>query len=242
MSVQDAWVTKAPLFTAQNHLIECLPKNERHQLLRLCEPVDLVFAEILGKPGQRISHAYFPVDGYISLLQQTDGHQPVEVGLVGREGLLGAELALGGTTASLHAVVRGPGVALRVTQGVLRGLLSHDSALRLNLQRYVNVRMAQLASAVACQRFHLVGARLARRLLMSQDRACADILYVTHEDLAQMLGIRRVGVTIAAGELQRSGLIAYHRGELQILDRIGLQVRACSCYASDQRIYSAYMG
>lgn len=235
------WVTKATLITAQNHLIERLPREERRHLLTLCEPFDLVLADMLYAPGQATVHAYFPVDGFVSLLQQTDAHPPLEVSVVGREGMLGAELALGVMTTPLRAVVQGSGRAWRIEQVVLQRLLSQHSALLQIMQRYVYVLTAQLAAAVACQRFHLVGARLARRLLMSQDRAHSDTFHVTHEGLAQMLGVRRVGVTVAAGELQRSGLIAYHRGELQVLDRIGLLARACSCYDLDQQTYNASM-
>ena len=237
----DVLFTKAFLFTAQNALIQRLPRIEQRRLLKRCEPVDLVFAAMLGAPGQQTAHAYFPVNGYVSLLQQTGAQAPLEVGMVGREGMLGAELALGVTTTPLLALVRGSGAAWRIEQSALQEALAQSPALRQGLHRYVYVLLAQRAAAVSCQRFHLIEARLARQLLMSQDRAHADTFHVTHEDLAQMLGVRRVGVTVAAGELQRSGLIAYHRGDLRVVNRIALQSRACSCYALDQRIYDASM-
>ncbi|OYV34266.1 MAG: Crp/Fnr family transcriptional regulator [Thiomonas sp. 20-64-5] len=221
--------------------MERLPRTERRHLLALCEPVELVFRDVLCVPGQQTLHAYFPVDGFVSLLQQTDAHPPLEVAMVGSEGMLGAEMSLGVMPPPLLGVVQGSGRAWRVEQDVLQRLLLQHPVLRQSLQRYVYVLVAQLAAAVVCQRFHLIGARLARRLLMSQDRAHADRLHVTHEGLAQMLGTRRVGVTEAAGELQRSGLIAYHRGELQVLDRAGLLAIACSCYGRDLLIYDTSM-
>jgi CRP-like cAMP-binding protein len=228
--------------SAQNHLIELLPRAARLRLLARCEPVELVFSQTLCEPGMPTLHAYFPTQGFISLVAASDGHAGLEVGMVGREGLLGAQLALGVATSPLRALVQGPGLAWRIGSVALRDELAHSDALRRVLDRYVYVLMAQLAAAATCLRFHLIGPRLARWLLMSQDRAQSDQFRVTHEFLAYMLGVRRVGITAAAGGLQRSGLIRYRRGDLAVLDRPGLESAACGCYAADRRAYSELLG
>jgi CRP-like cAMP-binding protein len=164
------------------------------------------------------------------------------VGMVGREGMLGIQLALGVATEPLKALVQGSGHALRIRAAAFRRELLADQALRATIDRYVYVLFAQHARAAACLRFHQIEQRLARWLLMSHDRAHADSFRVTHEFLAYMLGVRRVGVTIAAGALQRRQLIVYDRGEMTIVDRAGLADVACSCYASDQAAYAEQFG
>jgi len=225
----------------ENYLIEQLPRKERTQLLAICKPVQLVLGEVLCDRDQPTRHVYFPVDGFISLLTHVDGHDSLEVGMVGREGMLGASMALGATRNPLRAIVQGPGAAWRVSSGAFRRELLRSTALQRSLARYVFVMMTQLASSAACLRFHLIGPRLARWLLMTQDRAHADSFHVTHEFLAFMLGVRRVGITTAAVSLQRLGLITYRRGELTVLDRRGLEAQACSCYATDTRTYAELM-
>lgn len=224
--------------TAQNLLIERLPLKERTSLLALCESVELVRAEVLSKPGTPSGHVYFPTEGSISLVATAEGTSGVEVGMVGREGMLGAELALDMATAPMHSLVQVPGVAWRVESGAFRRELESAAPLRRTLQRYLYVLMAQLATSAACLRFHLIRPRLARWLLMTQDRAHADNFHVTHELIGSMLGVRRVGVTVAAGALQRAGLISYHRGDFTVLDRKGLEAAACTCYAAGQKSYA----
>ncbi len=226
---------------AQNHLIEMLPRQDRLRLLVQCESVQLVVGEVLCEAGDTVHHAYFPVQGFISLLTRIEDHPSLEVGMVGREGLFGAALALGVGSAPQQALVQGPGAAWRISAAALRAEMALSSALRSNLLRYVFVMMEQMAMSATCLRFHLIGPRLARWLLMSEDRANASHFHVTHEFLASMLGVRRVGVTVAAGELQRQGLISYHRGEVQVLDRSGLETAACSCYARQRLSYLAQM-
>ena len=222
----------------ENHLIEMLPRKDRLSLLAICEPVQLVLSEVLYEPGKPTRHVYFPIDGFISLVAQLEGHPGLEVGMVGREGMLGAQLALGVVIAPLHAVVQGAGAAWRIGVRGFRRELAGSAALRQSMDRYIHVLMTQLAASAACVRFHLVGPRLARWLLMTQDRAHTDGFRVTHEFLAYMLGVRRVGITSAAVALQRSGLIEYHRGEVTVLDRKGLQAVACTCYAADLQAYT----
>jgi CRP-like cAMP-binding protein len=233
---------KATLAPAQNHLIELLPSKDKLRLLALCERVDLELSEVLCDPGEVTRYAYFPIDGFISLVAVVNGSPGVEVGMVGREGMLGAHLVLGVAESPLHAVVQGQGAAWRVPARAFRGELSRSSALNRHLHRYLYVLMAQQSTSAACIRFHLTGPRLARWLLMSQDRAQADRFHVTQEFLAYMLGMRRVGITAAAGALQKDGLIEYARGEVTVLDRSGLEAAACGCYATDQRAYSQLLG
>ena len=227
---------------AQNHLIELLPVADRSRIMALCEPVELVLSEVLCEPGKPTRHVYFPTQGYISLVALVDGSPGVEVGMVGREGMLGAQLVLGVATVPLHALVQGQGTAWRIATAPFKRELARSAALRRGLNRYLYVLMTQQASSAACLRFHLIGQRLARWLLMSQDRAHSDSFHLTHEFLAYMLGMRRVGITAAASALQRDGLIEYHRGEITVLDRSGLEAAACSCYATSEQTYSDLLG
>ena len=227
--------------TAENHLIERLPRKERQRLLALCEPIQLVLAEVLCQPDEPTRHVYFPTESFISLVAPVDGQPALEVGMVGREGMLGAHLALGVVTAPLHALVQGGGAAWRIATPAFRAELARSAPLQRSLNRYLYVLMAQLAASAACLRFHQIGPRLARWLLMTHDRAHADQFHVTHEFLSYMLGVRRVGITAAAGLLQRGGLIKYRRGELTVLDRPGLEAAACGCYALDRKAYAELM-
>lgn len=230
--------TVSILSTTQNHLIELLPAKPRLRLLAICEPVELAMAQILSEVGIPTRYVYFPTESFISLVTPINGRPVLEVGLVGREGMLGTQLVLGVGAAPLHALVQGPGAAWRIGAVAFRRELARNSALQRGLNRYVYVLMMQLASAASCLRFHQIGPRLARWLLMTQDRAHSDGFHITHEFLAYMLGVRRVGVTAAASVLQHGGLIKYHRGEIKVLNRRGLESAACSCYAADRKVYA----
>ena len=221
-----------------NHLIDLLPRKDRSRFIAACEIVDLPLAEVLCQPGKPTKYVYFPISGFISLVAVVTGKPGVEVGMVGREGMLGVQLALGVTTAPLHALVQGAGQAWRISTAAFKPELAASSALQSELNRYLYVLMSQLAESTACVRFHQIGPRLARWLLMSQDRSRSSSFEVTQEFLAYMLGVRRVGITEAAGALQTDGLISYSRGKLTVLNRRGLERAACSCYASDQKTYA----
>lgn len=223
--------------SAQNHLIEILARRDRRRLLAICEPVDLVLGQVLGEPATPTRHSYFPVNSFISLVAAVAGSPGIEVGMVGREGMLGAHLALGVGAAPLRAVVQGPGSAWRVGTGPFRRELARSVTLQRTLHRYLAALMTQLTNSVVCLRFHQIGPRMARWLLMSHDRAGADTFRITHEFLAYMLGVRRAGITSAATQLQRAGLIEYRRGVLTVLDRVGLETAACPCYALDRQAY-----
>jgi len=223
--------------TNQNQLIDQLPRKDRIRLLAACDEVDLVMSQVLCETGIATRYAYFPKRGYISLVTPIDGKPVLEVGMVGTEGMLGTQLVLGVAMTPLFAIVQGAGSAWRVSAATFRKELIRSKALQRSLDRYVQVTMTQLASSAACLRFHQIGPRLARWLLMTQDRAHANSFHVTHEFLAYMLGVRRVGVTTAAVALQRRGLIDYRRGDITIVNRRGLEASACSCYAADRQAY-----
>ena len=223
---------------AQNRLLENVASADRRRFLALCEPTHLVLGQVVCAPATPSRHLYFPIDGFISLIAVVPGSPGVEVGMIGREGMFGAHLALGVATTPLHAVVQGAGSALRIGKVAFRRELARSASLRREVDKYIAVLMAQLATSAACVRFHQIGPRLARWLLMSNDRAHADSFEMTQAFLAHMLGVRRVGVTAAAGALQRAGLIEYRRGLLTVLDRGGLEHAACACYADDQRAYA----
>ena len=233
------WRVRLP--TSQNQLIDRLPRRDRQRLLRLADDVQLRLSEVLGEVSERTRYVYFPVDSFISLVTSIDGKPVLEVGMVGREGLLGAQVSLGVVAQPLHALVQGPGSAWRIPLQPFQEELKRNGALQKILGRYVCVLMTQLASSAACTRFHEINPRLGRWLLMMQDRAHADSFGVTHEFIAYMLGVRRVGITAAAGALQKEGLIEYHRGKMTVLDRKGLESVACSCYADDCRAYARLM-
>ena len=213
-----------------NQLIGALPGKDRTGMLRRCETVSLEFGTVLCEPDQPYEYAYFPLSGFISLVEPVGNHEPLELGLIGNEGMLGVTLALGMDTAPLRGVVQGAGSALRLHRSQLRKEIQASSSLLNILQRYLYVTLAQLAQTAGCTHFHEIEARLARWLLMTHDRAHADHFHLTHKFLADMLGVQRSAVTIAAGALQKRKLIHYTRGEISILDRHGLEAASCKCY------------
>ena len=225
-----------------NRLLATLPRKHRERILSACEPVELAFGEVLAEPGERIRHLYFPTESFVSLVTPIDGHANLEVGLVGDEGVLGISLILGVDVSPLRAVVQGAGAALRIKATPFRREFDQNPALQRELKRYLYVVMAQLAQTAACTHFHVVETRLARWLLMTHDRAHSDAFHVTHEFLAYMLGVRRVGVTKAATSLQDRKLIRYSRGDIVVLDRRGLEAASCGCYAADNMSYARILG
>jgi CRP-like cAMP-binding protein len=228
--------------TSDNHLIDLLPRPERRRFLAQCEPVAMAMKDILVDAMTEPRHAWFPRTGFVSLIASIDGKPSLEVGMVGREGMLGTHLALACPVAPQQALVQGSGTAWRIGSRLFRAELGRSPALQRVMNRYMYVAMAQLAGTAACLRFHQIGPRLARWLLMSEDRALSPQFHVTQEFLAYMLGVRRVGVTTAAAALQRQGLITYRRGELTVNDRAGLELAACSCYAVDRGTYHTLLG
>jgi len=225
-----------------NRLLDALPRKDREQLLANCEQIELIFADVLYRPDELISHVYFPTASFVSLMTPINGGAGLEVKLIGNEGMLGITLMLGVDVAPFHALIQGAGPALRMTAPSFLRELEQSPALQQKLKRYLYVSMSQFAQTVACTRFHVVEARLARWLLMSHDRAHSDYFHVTHEIMAHMLGVRRVGITKAANSLLKQKLISYRRGDITILDCVGLEAASCGCYRAEKEIYERILG
>lgn len=222
-----------------NQMLATLPAEEYQRLLAAgLEPVTLAFGERLHEPGELIQHIYFPSAGLlVSLLTTLQDHMALEVGLVGSEGMVGLPVAQGIDTSSVHAVVQGPGQALRMESSRFRDALETSPVLQRTFHRYTYALIAQITQTAVCNRFHQVEARLARWLLMASDRLQSNPMRFTHEALADLLGVRRVGITVAASALQQQKLIQYSRGNIKILDREGLKASACECYQKIKDIF-----
>lgn len=215
-----------------NRLLAALPRGERAALLAHCVEVPLVLESRLCEAHLRIRHVLFPVSGSISLLAQVAGHPPLEIGIVGSEGVLGACLVLGARVMPFAARVHSPGSAWRLPASRLLRLLPDCPMLARALAYSLYLQLAQLAQSAVCTHFHEIEPRLARCLLLSQDRANGERLHLTHQALADLLGVQRSAISIAAGKLQRRGLIHYSRGEIDVRDRPGLEAASCACYAT----------
>lgn len=213
-----------------NCILQCLPEREKSHLLHQADLVQLEFAERLCLLDDEYQHLYFPLTSLISLVAKLPGHPPLEMGLIGFEGVLGATILLQTRSVPSEAIVQGAGLAWRIPVSVIEMTLQQYSNLLPLMQDYLFRLLRQLSQNAICAHFHQVDGRLARWLLMSHDRIQTDELYLTHQFLAEMLGVRRSSITIAAGNLQCNGIILYNRGRLQILDREGLLARSCSCY------------
>ena len=213
-----------------NSLLAALPRKDYQRLLSGLVPVELGFGDVLYEPGKPIRDVYFPSQSLVSLLTVVEGHLELEVGLVGREGMVGFPLALGIDASPVRALVQGGGPALRMNAARFRRELRSSPPLQHALHRYVYTLMSQISQTAGCNRFHVVQSRLARWLLMTRDRVRSGEFRMTHEFLSLMLGVRRVGVTEAASALQRRKLIEYSRGNIRILNDRGLEQAACACY------------
>lgn len=220
----------AKYIPATNYVLRALPRKDGERLFANHEQVDLTYGDILCEPGEQLRYVYFPSSGIISLLTPVDGHASAEVGLVGKEGMAGMALFLGVDVSPVRMLVQGSGTALRIQAAAFCSEIKHNPALQRELNLYLYGFMAQVAQTAGCNCFHRIEARLARWLLMTHDRADSDTLELTQEFLAHMLGVRRVGVTLAARTLQKKQLIRYSRGNITILDRKGLEHASCACY------------
>jgi CRP-like cAMP-binding protein len=188
------------------------------------------FAEVIYEPGGRIRHVYFPNDSIVSLLDEVADRSTLEVGLVGNEGMAGISVFMGVDASPHRAIVQGAGTAMRLKASALRRESDGAGALHGLLHLYAHSLLTQVSRSAVCNRFHMVDARLARWLLMTGDRLGADEFYLTQDFISNMLGVRREGVSKAAGALQKGGLIDYSRGHIRVLDRAGLEAVSCECY------------
>ena len=213
-----------------NRLLATLSKKDYQQLQPELTQVTLTFADILYEPGDTIRHVYFPEDSIVSLLAEVGERSTLEVGIVGNEGMAGLSVFMGVGVSRYQAVVQGGGTAMRMKAAALHKASERPGALRRLLHRYTHSLMTQISQSAACNRFHVVEARLARWLLMTRDRVGTDEFRLTQEFMSHMLGVRREGVSNAAGVLQRNKLINYSRGHIRILDGAGLEAVSCRCY------------
>jgi CRP-like cAMP-binding protein len=213
-----------------NSILQSLPRKDGQRLFARHDHVDLTYGDVLCEPGKPLLHVYFPNDGIISLLTPVEQHSNVEVGMVGNEGMAGLALLLGVDVSPVKMLVQGDGTALRIKANAFRLEVKRNPTLLRELNLYLYRFMVQVAQTAGCNRFHETDQRLARWLLMTHDRVRADEFQLTHEFLAQMLGTRRAGITLAAGMLQKKNLIHYSRGRIIVVDRKGLERAACKCY------------
>ena len=222
-----------------NRILAALPHKASRRFLSALTPVDLPLGRVLYKAGTASRHVYFPTDCMVSLLAVADRGNGLEVGLVGAEGMVGVGLALGVAKSPVKAMVQGAGSAMRMGAAQFSRELERSRPLRREVDRCAYVAMATAMQVAVCNKAHMLEARLARWLLMTQDRVAADRFRFTQEFIALMLGVRRAGVNGAAGALQRRGLIRYSRGSMQILDRKRLREAACSCYEVIRKLENA---
>ena len=214
----------------QNHLLAVLPKPESERLLPHLELVPLPLGKPLYESGDRLDHVYFPSTAIVSLLYELEDGASAEIAVVGNEGIVGIALFMGGDTMPNRAVVQSEGHAYRLDGRLLKQEFNRAGVLQHLLLRYTLAMLTQMAQTAVCNRHHSVDQQLCRWLLLSLDRLPANELSMTQELIANMLGVRRQGVTEAAGKLQSAGLIHYSRGRITVLDRPGLEARVCECY------------
>ena len=222
-----------------NKLLAQLSGRDQRLMLAAGETVRVASGEILCEPGEAIGSVYFPTSGTVSLLSLAAGRAGFGRGVVGREGMIGTPLVLRSATAMFRAVVQASATALRIDAAKFSEALLVSQTLQRSLLGYVGYVMDQVASSVVCARFHDLESRLAGCLLVNRDRGESCRFHVTHGILAGMLGVRRSSISLAAYELQRRGLIEYHRGEVSVIDAIGLEDAACQCYKADRARMSA---
>ena len=214
----------------QNHLLDALLKSEYDRLAPNLEHVKLALGDVMYEPGGLLQYVYFPTTSIISLLFVMENGASAEIAVVGNEGVLGISLFMGGETTSSRAVVQSAGHAYRLKAKLLKDEFNRGGPVQRLLLRYTQALITQMAQTAVCNRHHSVEQQLCRWLLLSLDRLASDELTMTQELIANMLGVRREGVTEAAGRLQRDGIINYTRGHITVLDRQKLEKRSCECY------------
>ena len=222
---------------SHNTLLAGLPEEEFARIARDLELVQLPLGDSVCEPYIEMKHVYFPVDSIVSLLCVMENGGSAEIAVVGNEGIVGVSLFMGGETTPSRAVVQSSGYAYRLKGSLLKDEFYRGGPMQRVLLRYTQALLTQMAQTAVCNRHHSLDRQLCRWLLLSRDRLESDELVMTQELIANMLGVRREGVTEAAGDLQKAGLIAYHRGHITIKDRAGLEARTCECYAVVKKEY-----
>ena len=231
-----------PPSPAQNHLLAMLPREEYERVLPHLGHVSFSLGQVVYESGGQMDHIYFPTTAIVSLLYTMENGASAEMGMAGNEGLVGVALFMGGNTMPNRAVVQSAGRAVRMKAGDLRDEFARGGAFQRLLLRYTQALLTQMSQTAVCNRLHAIEQQLSRWLLLSHDRLDSDELVMTQELIANMLGVRREGVTHAAGRLQEQGLISYVRGRITILDRRGLEATVCECYKVVKDEYERLLG
>lgn len=213
-----------------NRLLAALPTEEYARILLHLEPTSFALGEVIYESGGHLDYVYFPTTSIISLLYMMENGSSAEMGMSGNEGVVGIALFMGGDTMPNRAVVQSAGRAVRMKAKVLQEEFARGGQFQRLLLRYTQALITQMSQTAVCNRLHTVEQQLCRWLLLSRERLESDELIMTQELIANMLGVRREGVTVAAGRLQDEGLISYVRGHIKILDRAGLEATVCECY------------
>jgi CRP-like cAMP-binding protein len=225
-----------------NHLIAALPADEFIRLKPNLEPVSLALGEVIYESGEQLEYIYFPTTAIISLLYIMENGSTAEIGMAGNDGLVGIALYMGGSTTPSRAVVQSAGNAFRMPSRALKDEFSRGGVFQKILLRYTQSLMTQISQTAVCNRLHTVEQQLCRWLLINHDLLQTNKLIMTHDLIANMLGVRREGVSIAAGNLQKKGLIKYVRGTITMLDRDALELAACECYRVVKDEYDRLLG
>jgi len=226
----------------RNRLLAAMSPDDFARLQPHLVAAELPFREVLHAPGMPVTAIYFPETGYVSMIAYMEDGDGAEVGLIGNEGMVGLPVLLGADNDDIEAMVQSPGTALTIETQAFRRILDELPAFRTLLLRYALVHHGQVARTAACNGRHHTDQRLARWLLMAHDRSEGDEFPMTHEFLSMMLGVRRAGITVAAGQLQKAGYLRYERGRITVTDRAGLEAATCECYGIVRRSYERMLG
>ncbi|HEX7312637.1 MAG TPA: Crp/Fnr family transcriptional regulator [Pyrinomonadaceae bacterium] len=226
----------------KNRLLAALPREEYERIIPHLGHVSFKLGEVVYESGGQMEHIYFPTTVIVSLLYLMENGASAEMGMAGKEGVVGVALFMGGNTMPNRAVVQSAGGAVRMKAQVLRDEFARGGAFQRLLLRYTQALLTQMSQTAVCNRLHEIEQQLCRWLLLSHDRTDSDELVMTQELIANMLGVRREGVTAAAGRLQEQGLISYVRGRIRILDRRGLEASVCECYKVVKDEYDRLLG
>ena len=222
---------------SSNHLLAALPQDEWDRWASQLELIDLKLGQVLYESGGKMQHVYFPISAIVSLLFVLENGASAEIAVVGNEGIVGVSLFMGGETTPSRAVVQSAGKCIRLSAQTLKNEFNKSLPVMHLLLRYTQALITQMTQTAVCNRHHSLDQQLCRWLLLSMDRLTDNHLVMTQELIANMLGVRREGVTEAAGQLQKAGLISYARGKIEVKDRAGLEARTCECYAVVKKEY-----